>query len=204
MLIDLSTALVLGLIGGTIPGPIITAIFTEILQAGILRSFRIIFLGMATETLVAFICLVSLSSLHLPESIFHIVSLVGAGILIWLATMIWKIRKIDTKKRVHFGTWKIVAMIFANGGLWIFWLTVAIPKAVILGNHVPFGGVLFLVILEIGWLISTSLVAFIFSRFRRWLSQPHIVPFIFKLCSLAFVYFAASSVYQSIVFFLRK
>jgi len=199
----LLSALVLGLIGGAIPGPIITAVFTEIIQSGLIKSFRIIFLGMFTETIVALICFFSIASLHLPEVVFRLISLVGAGILIWLASMIWKINKIDTKTRVHFSTEKIVAMIMANGALWIFWITVAIPKAVILSSQIQFGGLWYLLILEIGWLISTAGIAFIFSRFRKWLSQPHIVPIIFKICALAFVYFALDAIYQTTRFFLK-
>ncbi|MBI3379715.1 hypothetical protein HY029_03110 [Candidatus Gottesmanbacteria bacterium] len=204
MINDLVSAFVLGLIGGSIPGPILTAIFTEILQSGLAKSFRIVFLGMLTETIVASICLIALSSLHLPESIFRIISLLGAIILVWLSTSIWKIKKIDTKQRVHFSTWKIVAMILANGGLWIFWITVCVPRAILLSHKVSFGAFLFLLFVEVGWLFSTAGIAFIFSRFREWLSKPHIVPVIFKIFALAFIYFATVSIYQSIVFFLRK
>src|SRR5690348_602533 len=97
----LLTAFVLGLIGGVIPGPLITSIFTEILQSGLLRGFRLVFLGMIVETFVASACLVGLASLNLPEALFRIISVVGAGILFWLALAIWKIKKIDSKQRVH-------------------------------------------------------------------------------------------------------
>lgn len=204
MLNSLVTAFILGLIGGAIPGPILTAIFTEILQSGLVKSFRIVFIGMATETFVATVCVIALASLHLSEAIFRLISLIGAGILIWFATLIWKIKMIDTKKRIHFSTNKIIAMILANGGLWIFWITVCVPKAVLLENQIKFGALLFLLFVEIGWLISTAGIAIFFSQFRNWLSKPHIIPYMFKLFALAFVYFAATSVYQSIVFLLRK
>jgi threonine/homoserine/homoserine lactone efflux protein len=159
---------------------------------------------MATETVVAAISLIALSSLHLSESIFRIISLVGAAILIWLATPIWKIHKIDSNQRVHFGTWKIVAMILANGALWIFWLTVCVPKAILLAQQVKYGDILFLVCVEVGWLISTASIAFIFSRFRGWLSKPKVVPVIFKVFAIAFIYFSLTSIYQSLLFFLRR
>lgn len=203
MIGSLVTPFILGFIGGAIPGPILTAVFTETLQSGLLKAFRIIFIGMFFETLIFLICLIGFTSLHIPELVFHLISLIGAGILIWLATGIWKIKKIDTAKRVHFSSWKIAAMILANGGFWIFVITVDIPRAINLGNQIPFGALIFLVLSEIGWLLSTGGIAFIFSRFRTWLSQPHIVPFAFKLCALAFVYFAITSLYQSILFFIK-
>lgn len=200
----LLSAFILGLIGGAIPGPILTAIFTEILQSGLIRSFRIVFLGMAIETAVASFCLIALASLNFPISIFKVISFIGAGILIWLATLIWKINKIDTKQRVHFSKGKIIAMILANGGLWIFWVTVCVPKALILEHEVKYGAVLFLVFVEIGWLVSTSSLAIIFSSFRNLLSKPMVFPVVFKLFALAFIYFAFSSIYQSLVFFFKK
>lgn len=199
----LLSALVLGLIGGAIPGPIITAVFTEIIQTGFARSFRIIFLALFAETIVALFCLVSVASLHLSEGIFRLISLVGAGILIWLATLIWKITKIDTKQRIHFSTAKIFVLTVSNGALWIFWITISVPRAILLSYQIKFGDYLFLMIFELGWLIATVGIAFIFSRFRTWLSQPHIVPLIFKICALAFVYFALDAIYQTTRFFLK-
>lgn len=199
----LISALVLGLIGGAIPGPILTAVFTEIIQSGFMRSFRIIFLALVAESLVALFCLVALASLNLPEGVFRLISLAGAGILIWLATLIWKITKIDTKTRIHFSASKIFALTLANGALWMFWITISVPKAILLSYQIPFGDYLFLILFELGWLIATVGIAFVFSRFRSWLSQPHIVPYLFKLCALAFVYFALDAIYQTAIFFLK-
>lgn len=204
MLNDLLSALVLGLIGGVIPGPVLTAIFTEILQSGILKSFRIILWAMLTETTVALISLLVLSSMNFSEAVFQGISVVGAAILIWISTSIWKIRTIDSDKKVHFSLGKISAMIVANGVLWTFWITVCVPKAILLSQKVAFGNYLFLLLVEIGWLISTTLVAFIFSRFRKILSNPKVVPVIFKIFALTFVYFAIDMAYKSYQFFLAK
>lgn len=199
---ELLSALVLGLIGGVVPGPVLTATFTEILQSGIWKSMRIILWAMLTETIVALVSLIALSSMHLSLSFFHGLSLIGAGILIWISLSVWKVRKIDTEEKVHFSLPKISAMIMANGILWTFWITVCVPKAIALGEKIVFGNYLFLLFVEIGWLISTVLVAFVFSRFRTILSNPKVVPVMFKLFALAFIYFALDMLYKSAVFFL--
>ena len=201
---DLVAALVLGLIGGAIPGPVLTAIFTEILQSGFVKSLRIVFLAMFTETMVALISLVVLSSLNFSETVFQGLSLIGAGILVWIATSIWKVHKIDSGSRVHFSFGKISAMILANGILWTFWITVCVPKAITLGQKIHYGEFLFLVLVEIGWLISTTLIAFLFSRFRSLLAKPKVVPLVFKLFALTFVYFAVDLAYKSIRFFIAS
>jgi threonine/homoserine/homoserine lactone efflux protein len=199
---EVTSALVLGLIGGVIPGPVLTATFTEILQSGIPKSMRIILWAMFTETVVALISLLALSSMNFSESFFQGLSIIGAAILIWISTSIWKVHKIDTEEKVHFSLGKISAMIMANGVLWTFWITACVPKAILLSERVAFGNYLFLLLVEIGWLISTVMVAVIFSRFRKILSNPKVVPIIFKIFALTFVYFAVDMVYRSIKFFL--
>ena len=52
-------------------------------------------------------------------------------------------------------------------------------------------------------LITTLLVAYLFSRFRKLLSRPRVIPVLFKLFSLAFAYFAGDMIYKSINFFIR-
>lgn len=199
---ELASALILGLIGGVIPGPVLAATFTEILQSGMLKSMRIILWAMLVETFVALLSLIALSSMNFSESFFQGLSVIGAAILIWISTSIWKVTKIDTEEKVHFSLGKISAMIMANGVLWTFWITVCVPKAILLSERIIFGNYLFLLFVEIGWLISTFLVAVLFSRFRKILSNPKVVPIIFKIFALTFVYFAIDMVYGSITFFL--
>ncbi len=201
---EILSAFILGLIGGLIPGPVLTAIFTEILQSGFAKSFRIILWALLTEATVALVSLVVLSALGLSQAVFYGLSFVGAGILIWISTSIWKIKKIDTGEKVHFSRGKISAMILANGVLWTYWVTVCIPKAIALGERVHFGEFLFLVLVEIGWLLSTVFVAFLFSRFRTVLSNPKVVPVMFKIFALTFVYFAVDMVWKSVKFFWIK
>jgi threonine/homoserine/homoserine lactone efflux protein len=67
MVNELMSAFVLGLIGGVIPGPVLTATFTEILQSGMWKSMRIILWAMLTETVVALLSLLALSSMNFSE-----------------------------------------------------------------------------------------------------------------------------------------
>ncbi|MBP9691382.1 hypothetical protein KBD81_04860, partial [Candidatus Woesebacteria bacterium] len=79
---------------------------------------------------------------------------------------------------------------------------VCIPQAIALGETVPFGQYVFLILVEIGWLVSTTGVAFIFSRFRGVLSSPRVVPVVFKVFAATFVYFAVSMAWDSVRFFV--
>ncbi len=205
MIKEILSAFILGLIGGVIPGPVLAATFTEILQSGIWKSFRIILSAMLTESAVALISLLALSSMNFSENFFPCLSFIGVGILIWISISIWRIKKIDTEEtgeKVYFSFGKISAMIMANGVLWTFWITICVPKAISLGEKIYLGQFLFLIFVEIGWLASTSLVAIVFSRFRKALSHPKVVPIIFKIFALTFIYFAIDMAYKSVRFFI--
>jgi threonine/homoserine/homoserine lactone efflux protein len=182
---------------------VITAVFTEVLQSGFPKSLRIIFIALVTETLVAIISLVILASLGFNEAFFRGLSLAGAGILIWISVSIWKVKSLDTGEKVHFGFWKIILMILSNGVLWTYWITICIPKAILLGTQIHLGEYLFMALVQVGWLISTLVVAYLFSRFRNVLSRPRVIPVLFKIFALAFAYFAADMIFKSIQYFAR-
>jgi len=159
---------------------------------------------MFTETLVALICLVVLSALDFQEAVFRGISFAGAAILIWISISIWKVKRIDSGDRVNFGFWKITSMILANGVLWTYWITICIPKAMLLSQQLVLGEYVFMGLVQLGWLISTILAAFIFSRFRKLLSRPKVIPVIFKIFALIFVYFAMDMTYRSIIYFIGQ
>ena len=94
-------------------------------------------------------------------------------------------------------------MILSNGVLWTYWITICIPKAMLLGEDLHLGEYLFMGLVQMGWLISTLVVAFLFSRFRKVLSRPRIIPVLFKLFSLAFAYFAIDMIIKSLRYFLH-
>lgn len=202
MIHELVIAFLLGLIGGVIPGPVITAVFTEILQSGFFKSLRIIIIALVTESLVAVFSLLILASMDFNEVFFRILSLGGAGILVWISLSLWKVRTLDTGQKVHFGFWKIIVMILSNGVLWTYWITICIPKAILLNDQLHLGAYVFMGLVQLGWLSSTLVVGFLFSRFRKVLSKPRVIPVLFKIFALAFAYFAIDMVYKSFLFFL--
>lgn len=201
---EIFTAITLGLIGGLIPGPVITAVFTQILQSGYRSSLRIIFIALAVETLVAFISLVMIASLGLQEWVFRLLSFAGAAVLVWIAAGLWRVRTLDTDEKVFFGPWKITIMILTNGVLWTYWITICIPRAMLLAEEILLGDYLFMALVQAGWLVSTLVIAYIFSRFRSLLSQPRVIPVAFKVFALIFIYFAVDMTWKSIHFFLQN
>lgn len=192
------TAVVLGLVGGITPGPVLAATFARIIQTGFCKSTGIILWAMFVETMVALASLIILASVGFSGIFFSMLSLIGSGMLIWIAVQLWRVRRLDSGGGVHFGFGKLAAMIVLNGILWTYWVTVCIPQAITLGTLVRYGEYLFVMLVQAGWLLSTLMAAWVFSRFRGLLSNPRAVPAVFKSCALVFVYFALNMAYTSV------
>jgi threonine/homoserine/homoserine lactone efflux protein len=190
------TAFLLGLIGGSIPGPVLAATFTQILQKNFRSSLNVIAWSLFVEAAVALVSMWILEVIAPSSSVFLALSITGALVMLWIARKLWFVRRIDGGQALVFDRTTIALMILTNGVLWTFWLTVCAPQAITLGRDIPFGQYLFLLQFEFGWVLSTIAVAAVFACFRRWLSHPVVVPLLFKLFSLTFTYFALSLLWK--------
>jgi threonine/homoserine/homoserine lactone efflux protein len=192
----------LGLLGGVIPGPVLTASFTETLRGGFRNGLRILLMSMVAESIIATFILLVFSSAQIPRDFFYLISFIGSFILVWTAIKIWKIDKVEEGSRIF--TFKEIFLMLVSGGpFWIFWITVCVPQAVLLNEEVGGGYVLFLIVFESGWLASAALLNFIFSRFRPLLRKKNLISAVFKVCSLVLVFFAIKLVIESVLFFFH-
>lgn len=204
---DLITQLIgiftLGFIGGSIPGSILASTFTEALRKGFIGSLRVIMFAAISEIIVASLIMFLLFSVDIPQGIYYGISFIGAGVLIWLAKQIWSIKKINDKGEL-FNFKKIFLLTIFNGPLWIVWSTVCVPQAYVLSKEISGGLIIFMTIFELGWLSSTLLLTFLFSRFRHILIKEHVVSVVFKIFALTLTFFAIRLVITSIMYFLNN
>lgn len=203
ILFQLISIFVLGLLGGANPGPIITTAFTEALQKGFLKSTRVIFMAMAAETIVAAFVLLIFSLFNIPEIIFYIISFIGAVVLIWIGLQIWKIQKMDEGKEV-FTFSKLFLITIFSGPFWLFWITICVPQAILLKEKIPGGQIIFLALFEIGWLVATLFLTFIFSRFRSIIIKKNLTAIIFKIFASLLFLFAIKLSFDSVIFLLNN
>ncbi len=194
-------ALTLGFVGGAIPGPVLTTIFTEIVETNFLRSLRVLFLAMLVETAVRLSALLLVGSLPLDGAVFQGLSLVGAAVLLRIALKVWRMRSVGQGTQPSFDFKTLALMIVSNGMLWTYWLTACVPDAMTLGEMIPYGQYLFLLVFELGWCLSTFLMALIFSSFKRLLSHPRVMPILFKFFALVFAAFAIKMIIGSVRYF---
>lgn len=202
LLFQLFSIFLFGFIGGAIPGPILTSTFTEVIRKGFVKSLRVILFAAISEIIVATLIMFILFSIHIPQSFFYGISLIGAVVLLWMAQQIWTIKKLHDKGEL-FDFKKIFLLTIFNGPLWIVWSTICVPQAFLLSQKISGGQILFLLIFEVGWFFSTILLTFIFSRFRPLLVKGEIVSAVFKIFALILAFFAIKLVVTSIAFLVR-
>lgn len=192
-------AAILGFIGAMIPGPLLSAIFTDILQQGLKKSLRTIFYAFFAETLMGFAILVTFSYASLSPVVFGVLSTLGACVLIWVAKGLWKITSLDSENQIQFNFAKVSLLTLTNGLFWIYWITVCIPLALNLESKIKGGKYLFLAMDEMGWLLGTLLLSFLFSNFRPFLLKEKVIKLTFKIFSLMFIGFALNILFQTYV-----
>jgi threonine/homoserine/homoserine lactone efflux protein len=194
------SAFVLGMVAAATPGPIIMAVFGEVLQTGIGAGLRIMFVSMATEIAIALAVIGFVTIAGFPLAVYHAISIVGAGVLAWFAWMLWRRRDADAAG-MHLGPRHVVLLMVTNGILWTFWVTVCVPLAMALREHVAFGQYLFLAGFELGYLVMALALVSVFSYCRIILDRPSIARGIFRVVGLVFVFYACRMGYDGISYF---
>jgi threonine/homoserine/homoserine lactone efflux protein len=188
----------LGLLGGIIPGPVLTASFAETLRGGFRKGLKILLMSMLAESIIAVFILLVFSSIQIPNDFFYLISFIGSLVLAWIAIKIWKIDRVEGEGKIF--TFKEIFLMLATGGpFWIFWITVCVPQAVLLNKEITGGYILFLVVFESGWLTAASLLNFVFSRFRPLLKKKNLVSAVFKIFALVLVFLAIKLIIESVV-----
>ena len=196
--------LALGLVLGAVPGPMLTAVFTVVANRGFWEGFKVILRAFMSEIIVAGLILLTLFSIDIPRCYFCVISLAGTLFLVYLSHTIWKIDTIIDEQKEMFGFSKIFLLTALNGAFWTLWITVCVPRAFALNEMILGGRFIFLATVESGWLIMTSTLAFIFSRFRPLLLQKNLISPVFKFLALVLVYFAMRSLSEIIDYLLRS
>jgi threonine/homoserine/homoserine lactone efflux protein len=192
----------LGLIGGAIPGAILTSTFAEVVREGFFRSLRVIIYAFISEIIVASTILFIFFTIKIPQGFYYLISFAGAFVLVWIAKQIWNIKSLTDKGKI-FNFKRIFLLTVFNGPLWIFWTTICVPQAYQLSQKILGGQLLYLVTFEAGWLISTMVLTYLFSQFRPLLTKEGIISIVFKIFALVLILIALNLVIPSIFYFIK-
>ena len=94
MFVRLAEVVFLGFLCGLIPGPVVTAVFTETVRKGWKSARRIVFMAAIGESIMSVVCVSALSFVSPDSVLFAVLSMFGALILFNLAWDLWKVEEI--------------------------------------------------------------------------------------------------------------
>jgi len=198
MITSLIEAFLLGLVGGAVPGPILTGTFAEILNSSFLKGVRVILLALFAETIGAMFVFYIFYAVGLSHLVIQIISFCGAIVLFWLSFNVWKIKEINTESKQILSFSKILLLTAFNSGYWIFWITIGVPKALVLNTSVHGGKFIFLAIFEMAWFVMTFVLAFIFYQFRPLLQRKNLIGTTFKVLAIILALLAVKTLLNMI------
>ena len=166
----------LGLIGGIIPGAILTILLVSVIQGGFKAGLEAFVWSLVAELTVVGILLLILFTLPLPRETFNYIGLVGSLVLFYFAWQIFHLQKIDQPKDASstFSGKQIYVLAASNAPLYIFWTTVCAPLIWQLAEYWPLNisALFFMIAFETGWAASTFTVMLLFVKARERLTDP--------------------------------
>lgn len=176
-------AFLLGLVGGIVPGSILTILLVSVIQGGFKSGFRAFSWSLAAELTVVSLLLMVLVHLPVNAKLFNYLGLAGGLVLFYLGLQVFKLSKIDKPEETsEVFTWKqIYSLAATNAPLYIFWVTVCAPLIWQLAEQISLSSsaLYFMIAFELGWAISTFAIMLIFVKTRSVLTNPHIMKKVF-------------------------
>jgi threonine/homoserine/homoserine lactone efflux protein len=181
--------LFLGFLCGLIPGPVVTALFTETIRKGRKSAQKIVAWAAAGELVMSITCVALLSLLPSQHVLFSALSVFGSLVLLNLAWDLWKLEEISEHEPL-FSSRRIFFIAVLNGMAWIFWITVCTPQAMALGTEIKGGAWIFILLFELGWILSTLTLCYLFALFRPYFQSNKKLHLLYRTVAILFVLFA--------------
>lgn len=202
-------SLFLGFVGGLIPGSIMVLLLASSIKGGFSSVLRITFLAVVAEVFIALGLVLVLNLFDLPFYVFDLIGIIGATVLIYFGIKIAKIRNISEPEEgddiTVFSAKEILLLSATNAPLYIFWVTICIPLIWAFSESVGLitSTGLFLIFFEIGWIISTLSVGFLFIKSKNLLSNEKIMSKVYLVITLFFFILATKLAYQGLMALLK-
>jgi len=172
-------AFLLGLVGGIVPGSILTILLVSVLQGGFKAGIRAFSWCVIAEVSVVLVLLAIMLSLPITPDVFLYLAIVGGLVLFYFASQILKLSKIDhpDNSDTVFSAKQIYLLSATNAPLYIFWITVCTPLIWQLAEQFELytSAFYFMVAFELGWGLSTFCIILLFAKSRNLLTNPKVM-----------------------------
>lgn len=172
----------LGLIGGVIPGAVLTVLFVSAMQGGLRAGLRAFLWAFLAEVVIVSALLLLALQLPLSPDVFVAVGGIGGLVLLYFAWQVFHLRSMDIQETPTFFTAsRIFTLQATNAPLYIFWITICFPLIWQLALTWPLAvaAITYLTLFELGWAISTLAVLLLFVFSRKTLTNERVMRIVF-------------------------
>ncbi|GAF69772.1 unnamed protein product [marine sediment metagenome] len=182
---------VFGLAGGFSPGPTTTLVVSQTLRFGVLDGIKVAIAPALTDAPIIIVAVLLVGQLAKFEPVLGVITLLGAGFLIYLAVESLRVRelKIDEAKVEPRSISKGFLVNLFNPHPYLFWFVIGAPKLVEAADVGLSSAVLFIVGLYVCLIGAKILVASLVGRSCSFLKSRGYV-YINRLLGLALGAFA--------------
>ncbi|OGG60349.1 hypothetical protein A2765_06360 [Candidatus Kaiserbacteria bacterium RIFCSPHIGHO2_01_FULL_56_24] len=195
-------ALTLGIVGGLIPGPILTLLLISVLQGGLSAGIRAFVWAMLSEVVIAGGFLLIATQLSLSDTVFAVIGLVGGLVLLHFSYRVFQLRSVTVQNgEIIFTPTKIFIISGTNATLYIFWITVCFPLIWQLGATwgLVEAAVSYFLAFEFGWGSATFCMMLIFLFARATLTNERIMHKVYIFLSLVLAAFGLNMLIRAIL-----
>ena len=197
----------LGLVGGIVPGSVLTILLVSVIQGGFVSGLRAFFFALLAEVSIVTVLLTILFNLPLPTTAFTYIGLIGGAVLLYFGFQVLKVRNINVHEQAKetFTPLKIFILSATNAPLYIFWVTICAPLIWEMAQSFPlfFSAITYTGSFEVGWSLSTFAVMLTFVYMRRYLTDQKIMHKVF-IAVAAFMFLLGIKMLYTSVFALMS
>ncbi len=187
----LATGLLLGLAQGLSPGPLITLILSETLKYGKKEGIKIAVSPLITDSLIVLLVLLVLSSFAKYNLVLGVISLLGAGYLIYLGIENLGAKmerfKVDVAEKGAFKRGIIANLLSPHP--YLFWLSIGGPKILEGLSIQASASALFIIGLYTSLVGSKIAVALVVDKSRTFVNSKYYV-YIIQALGIVLIIFA--------------
>ena len=148
MFAALTAGVILGLTGGLLPGPLLTAVLSQTLRHGAREGIKTSFAPLLTDGPIIAILLLFLRDLTRAGPVLGAIAIIGAVYLLWMAWESWTSKPpgaaVATEEPRSLLRGALVN--FANPNVYVFWVTVGVPTLTKAWRASALAAVLFVIV----------------------------------------------------------
>ena len=198
----LISGIIFGLSSGITPGPLLTLVISETVRHGIREGVKVAIAPLVTDIPIVLTSIIILTRLSDVQSLLGVISMAGAGFLIYLGieSLGFTGADIDSDKIKPRSLQKGVIANFLNPSPYLFWVSIGAPtvvKAMDIGLVSTLSFIVSFYILLVG---SKVMIAFVTGRSRHFLKSKSYI-YTIKILGIMLLIFALLFIRNGLICF---